>query len=368
MSAADPTAAIARAVLYEGYVLYPYRPSSLKNRQRWTFGALAPRPAGEGAPAEPWSLQTQVLVEGGAAASVTVRVRFLHLVDRQGADWQEAVEREVALPPLALGAVCAAGREERFWFPGSVDGDRRQEAVAGAVEVHAMPLGEDDLVQLTVAVHNLSDADAAALRLMASTHTALEVDGGAFVSLMDPPDAHRAAAEACVNVGAWPVLVGPPGTRTAMLSAPIILYDHPEVAPESQGDFFDGTEIDEMLALRVMTLTDDEKAAAMACDPRVRALVERVEAMQTDDLLRLHGALRHMRTGARVRLRPRRRADAFDIALDGKTATVVALEQDQDGRTLLGVAVDDDPGRDLAAAGLPGHRFFFRIDEVELLP
>src|SRR6478672_10475486 len=89
---------VADAVLYEGYLLYPYRPSSVKNRQRWTFGGLFPRdcdPARSGA--EPSALQCECVAEGGPDAAVRVRVRFLHLIQRTlgGQVWQEAEDREV---------------------------------------------------------------------------------------------------------------------------------------------------------------------------------------------------------------------------------------------------------------------------------
>jgi hypothetical protein len=68
-----------------------------------------------------------------------------------------------------------------------------------------------------------------------------------------------------------------------------------------------------------------------------------------------------------VRLRPLGRADIFDIALGGKTATVVSIERDFENRIYLAVVVDDDPGKDLGHSGKPGHRFFYGVDEVELL-
>ena len=74
-----------------------------------------------------------------------------------------------------------------------------------------------------------------------------------------------------------------------------------------------------------------------------------------------------LQPGARVRLRPRDGADAFDVLLRGRSATIESIEQDIEGRIYLCVTVDDDPGRDLGASGLPGHRFFFRIEEVEPL-
>ena len=76
-----------------------------------------------------------------------------------------------------------------------------------------------------------------------------------------------------------------------------------------------------------------------------------------------------LRPGDRVRLCPLGRADIMDLALEGKTATIAAIEQDFEDRIYLAVTVDDDPGRDFGELKQPGHRFFFGIDEVEpLLP
>ena len=93
---------------------------------------------------------------------------------------------------------------------------------------------------------------------------------GEFVSLLEPPPEFQEAAAACSNVGTWPVLAGEPGQRDTVLSSPIILYDYPQIAPESPGDLFDGTEIDEILSLRILTLTDEEKSA-MRRSRRARA-------------------------------------------------------------------------------------------------
>jgi hypothetical protein len=214
------------------------------------------------------------------------------------------------------------------------------------------------------------------------------VTDGELVSLVDPPPALRAAADACRNAGAWPVLVGPAGAHDTALCAPIILPDYPEVAPESPGDLFDGLEIDEILSLRILTLTDEERAEASR-DPRVAALIARTQSLDPEALGRLHGALREPRgdlprhdappralrigdtevgPGARVVLRPQRRSDILDLVLAGRAATVVSVEQDWDGQSYVTVTVDDDPGRDLGAEGKPGHRFFFAPDEVEPVP
>jgi hypothetical protein len=375
MDAAD---LIARTVLYEGYILYPYRPTALKNRHRWSPGGLAP---GGGAGS---ALRAECLVLGDESAVLSVRVRFLHPQAREGGGLppaQEAAEREVEVPALTL-VEFVTPRQLVFEFPAGVERDgevrRTRQAVAGVVSVSAERL-PGQVFRVAVRVVNNTPRPPAAgraaedLRTLASAHVLLRVHRGEFVSLTDPPDDLRPAAAGCRNEGVWPVLVGDPDARDTVLAPPVILGDFPRVAPESPGDFFDGTEIDEMLALRVLTLTDDEKREVAAADPRARAVLERVEGLCDTRLAGLHGAVRSARPtdarpGDRVRLRPRGRADAFDVLLAGKAATVVSIEEDFEGATHLAVTVDDDPGRDLGGRGMPGHRFFFRPDEVERLP
>lgn len=356
---------IARAVLYEGYVLYPYRADALKNRHRWTVGGLVPRAYGE-RHGEPWSLQAECLVHGDAESRLSVGLRFLRPVGTVA--WQEAVEEQFTVPDVPL--VGQVSQPVPWIYRVGPD----ESPVTAAVEFSAAGVG-DGLFRIRVRVENLSRLDdpdhiardAAMLRGLASAHVVLGVHGGRFVSLTDPPTALKPVAEGCRNVGVWPVLVGDPGRCDTVLASPIILEDFPRVAPESPGDFFDGTEIDEMLALRIRTLTDDEKRQMATLDPRTRALLDRVEGLSDAGLARLHGAGRIPRPGDRVCLRPGGRADAFDLLLAGKAATVASVETDFEGKTYVTVTVDDDPGRDLGTTGMPGHRFFFRPDEVEPL-
>ena len=151
------------------------------------------------------------------------------------------------------------------------------------------------LNQTPVEPERPSVRDELLLRSLVSAHTILRVAGGEFVSLIDPPETLQPAAAACRNLGTWPVLAGEEGTRTTLLSSPIIVYDYPTVAPESPGDFFDGTEMDEMLSLRILTLSDAEKREMGASDERARQLLERTEQLGQADLMRLHGVLRHIR-------------------------------------------------------------------------
>ena len=352
---------IANAVLYEGYLLYPYRPSALKNRQRWTFGVLYPEAfARHQAGHDRFSSQTECLLEYDGDARLAAKVRFLQSVGG------EIVEREVILDDL-LVAGPAAGAAIRFSFP----------PIDGGVEIESAPVVEG-LWRVTLRIVNHTpfgsgDRDDAIPASLLSCHVVLATEHGRFVSLTDPPPAWAGHAEACVNLGMWPVLIGDPGGPGLLLASPIILPDYPGIAPESAGDFFDGTEIDELLSLRVLTLTDAEKDEMRRADDRAEQLLDRTESLSTDDLLAMHGtwrrgaAQRRLQPGQRVRLQPAGRGDILDLVLRGREATIVAVETDLEGRTYLAVTIDSDPGSDLGRQGHPGHRFFFAPDDVEPL-
>lgn len=465
---------VARAVLYEGYVLYPYRASAAKNRVRFQFGVVAPRGYVEAGGSDPWEMQTECLIEPGASPLVDLEVRFLQLQARTveepaGAGgpgvafrpvdflelegerlmpWDEGVERELKVSGIVvrdlvaaereLPLTVAAGREtEELRVPaGSLRGRlvRRRWAIAAKVRLAAAEA--DGLLKLRVRIENLTrwppgppaapgaagapDRDLALRRSLLGAHTLLAVRDGAFVSLLDPPAAAARAAAACANLHAWPVLVGREGSRDVMLSSPIILYDYPAVAPESPGDLCDSTEIDEILMLRVMTLTDEEKREARGTDERARQIVARADDMPPEVFERLHGAVRsllpatpaaapalaaaapaapgtpaiaaelasweaflnppgtpapeeatllvgevRLGKGSRVRLRPSRRADSMDLFLAGRTARVAAVYRDVEDVAYLALTLDDDPAGDLHAH--VGRYFYFYHDEVEPL-
>lgn len=291
---------IADAVLYEGYILYPYRPSAVKNRQRWNFGVVCPESyavAQKGT--ESATMQTQCLIESGSSTAIDVKVRFLHLMLREAGEskWQEAVTREVSLSHVNDGCV-------KFDFPASRTRDeggivRTQQAIAGEIEVSTSKIAES-VMKLAVTIRNLTglnDAaersrDDALMRSFVSTHTILETQEGSFVSLLDPPAELKAAASGCTNTGTYPVLIGDEGDRNCMLSSPIILYDYPQIAPQSAGDLFDGTEIDEILTLRIMSLTDEEKTEMRNADALARQLLERTESLSAAQLMNLHGVMK----------------------------------------------------------------------------
>lgn len=291
---------IAAAVLYEGYLLYPYRASAIKNRQRWNFGVLFPRAFAENSGNDAWSMQTECLLRAGDDAQFSVRVRFLHLLpepaNRRAA--QGAKEREIALDTFRISALANATRRQRIEFPAEPD----HQALSATIEAKAEPV-QSGVYRLRVTVYNSTSSEAsvrdqALLEAMVSTHTILGIEGGQFISVLDPPDELREATDCCRNLGTWPVLAGEEGSCDAMLSSPIILYDYPQIAPESPGPLFDGGEIDEILTLRIMTLTEDEKIEMAQADERTREILERTEALPPEHLLKLHGVLRGLSASA----------------------------------------------------------------------
>jgi hypothetical protein len=306
----DPIRAIADAVLYEGYILWPYRRSALKNQRRFTFGGVYPPAHSAEHPDDPCAMRTEVLVTGGGEVEVTVR--FLQVVERTVLEaagrpvdqlevdgepyltWEEAVEREVRGPgPIAIAA--GSEREEIDRGRGSVVRD--WEALQGAVDVATAPAAPD-VRRLVVTVRNETPfaqsgtREAALKRTFCSTHTLLHIESGEFVSMADPPPELAELAASCANLGTWPTLVGEPGDRRTVLSSPIILDDYPRIAPESPGDLFDGGEIDQLLILNILAMTDEEKAEMAASDPRAREILERTEALTPAELMALHGTIR----------------------------------------------------------------------------
>lgn len=297
--------AIARTLLYEGYLLYPYRRSAVKNRHRFNFGVLYPRDycASEAATSLPdassggdrWFLQTECPVQGSGDTQLEVSVRYLQLMADAESDpgpaEQRAVELGVALVSATLGELSGSSRRRVF-------GDA---VVSGDAEICAEEV-RSGIYKVSVRVANAGRLDEAAparesalLRSLVSAHVVLDVDGGSLVSLLDAPDDCRDVVGECQNLGVWPVLVGEPGSHACMLASPIVLYDYPQIAPESAGDLFDGTEIDEILALRILTLTDDEKREVRLGDARAREILERTESLPPEHWARLHGAVRGLR-------------------------------------------------------------------------
>ena len=339
---------IVAATLYEGYILYPYRATSVKNQMRWTFGGVYPRAYSEASGgAEPHVATTECLLRGDDAATVEVRVRFLHVVTRNVArlstplpeppaalpqdlerlpsldvdgvthrSWEEAAERELDTGTRTLGSLLAQPQRLSLRVPAGTEVEwlraaggavtaallREHEPLEVRVDIRA-ERATGDIARVRVSISNVTEVDAAQiadrntalLHALVSTHAILGTAHGQWLSLADPPDDATPAAASCLNAGLWPALVGEPGSSDTILASPIILEDHPQLAPESPGDLFDATEIDEILSLRILTLTDDEKREMRSADERARAMLDRTERLTQDDFMRMHGAVRSSR-------------------------------------------------------------------------
>jgi len=329
---------IANAVLFEGYLLYPYRHSAIKNRQRWTIGVVYPQEYSEAnGGIEPWIMRTECLItgQGSEDTSLDIHVRFLHLLQRSimqptiavplqaqsdalpASEWslasrlahesfEEGIERQISIENVSMRDLMTGPRLVQIDFPAQCLVEdvivREQRPIAGAIRLSAEAVGED-LFKLSIQIENTTPEtgilanrhNEALLQSFVSTHTILQVNGGEFISLLEPPEAMQAAVQACQNLRTWPVLVGSEGERDALLSSPIILYDYPQIAPESPGSLFDGTEIDEILTLRILTLTDEEKEEMRQGDVRAREILERTEALTPEQFMKLHGTIRSLR-------------------------------------------------------------------------
>jgi hypothetical protein len=272
----DSVRAVADAVLYEGYVLWPYRRSAMKNQQRWTFGGVYPPAWNAEHPDDRCVVRAECAWEG----DVDVRVRFLHVVRRQveiGGEpvdeavvdgervlsWEEATEREVGPGPISI-----PGGSHRDELGDGVAVVRSWHGVDGFVEV-----GDGSIVVRNETPFAGGTRQDALARTFCSLHA--ELHAAAF-----DPDSRS-------GDGLWPVLVD----ESTVLASPIILDDYPKIAPESPGDLFDGGEIDQLLVLNILAMTDEEKDEMRATDPRVRAILERTEALTPDDLMQLHGRI-----------------------------------------------------------------------------
>jgi hypothetical protein len=450
---------VADAVLYEGYLLYPYRASSPKNQVRWQFGVLGPEGAAVAGAGEETSMAAEVVVESRPSAAIDMYVRLLQVQARvvqgrtedgweaveelvvDGTRWipfHEAVAREIPLVDVRLDEV-AEGKVLHVSVPAGEDIEELREdgrlvgrlvrsrwALQGTVTVTSRPGMDPRLVVLGIRIDNRTvwttgdvpgwtARDVAARHSFVGTHLLISAAGTRFVSLLDGPAWADADTSTCIQLRCWPVMVADDDGVDAVLVSPIVLGDYPTIAPESAGDLFDATEIDEILTLRVMTMTEREKAEARGTDPRAAAILARCDAMSDDAMARLHGTRRpsdgepdmrdvlvesletvpvygddvpwwdegqdaqaqpeqdavvvngvRVAKGSRVLLRPSRQADAQDLFLAGQTALVARVYFDVDGDTHVAVILEDDPGRDLYDT--TGRFYYFGPEEIEPLP
>ncbi|GLY88653.1 hypothetical protein [Actinoallomurus iriomotensis] len=334
MSDLEAARAVADAVLYDGGRRSP-------DAAGRPLGLLVP--PGFIAAEEPSAAQTECLLDGVEGA-LHVRPRFLHVRTRTAegaAPYDEAAERELDLVwPLADLLAGEQRHEERI--PGgreNADGViRAWEPLDVRIRASAERLpGPYGVVRLRLRLENISgwtgeERSEALRRSLVAAHALLGRTGGVFLSLADPPEWARPYAEGCANLRAWPVLVA----DDLVLSSPIILPDRPRVAAERSG-------------AHPVTLTDRPGEDAPV-------------SPETD---RITIAGHEVGRGSKVRLAPGGRADAQDMFVAGRTATVEAVLFDVDGSRHLAVTVDDDPGTDLRRA--QGRYWYFGPEDVEPL-
>jgi hypothetical protein len=369
------------SLLYEGYALYPYTPGATKNATPTPFGIVYPPVYAKMLDTTFDYLDLCCVATGPADAVVAGEVRFL----ASSGDGHQAQPHTITLPGVMLGALAYEPAIKQATVACADGTTLRYEARLDATEL------EDGEYEVSLCVENRTlvssglDRGGALRRSLLSTHPVLTIAGGRFVSVLDRP---------CESVNTFPVLALP--DDTAIVGAAIVLPDHPQIAPESRGGLFDSTEIEEALLLHVQVLSDAERAEIAEADPAVREMIERAAAATPEEIVSLHGRVTirdpettepprepewltdprageevaqvggiTFRRGAHVVLHPRPDADFHARMLDGRRATLERIFTDYDGRTHLGVTIDDDPGQELMRE--TGRYLFFFAEEVEVL-
>lgn len=364
----DQLEQLVDSLLWEGYALYPYTPGATKNATPTPFGIVYPPVYAAECPGAFDHARLECVAEPGPDATLTATLRYLA---PQG-ERHKAAERRVELGPIPLG--------ERVTT--QFDG--------GRLTLRSERRGDGSAV-VRCCVHNSTEAPAglgragALARSLISTQLVVRISTGRFRSPLD-------SAPASVNT--YPVLAT--DGDDAVLGTSYVLPDHPQIAPESRGALFDSTEIEEALLLHVQVLSDGERAEIDRADPAVREMIARAAAATPEDIIALHGRVEirdpvtdappteppglpdptagepeaivdgvRFARGGKVVIRPGPDADIQARMLDGRTATIERILTDYDGKTHLGVTIDDDPGQDLMRE--TGRLLYFFAPEVEVI-
>ncbi len=348
------------SLLFEGYALYPYTPGATKNATPTPFGIVYPRDYAQNETHAFDRMQMQFVVDVDAV--VTGEVRFL----QASGEKHRAIERRVQ---LGVSPARVSFEFDELEGIAEIDTDTLPDGrgrVTLRVE-NVTPLSEEE---------STGDRKDALLKSMLSTHLLAQTEGGA--KIVSPLERGDDGVAGCCQVNTWPVLASP--ADDAILAPTIMLPEHPEIAPESVNDFFDGTEIEEALVLHIQALSDQEREEISAQDPKVREMLARADATTPQQLMDLHGRVRledppgerevtfegvTYRRGQKVILHPPPSADVYDKMLDGRRATIHRLFLRVDDRLHLGVTVDDDPMQEIL--GESGRFLFFFAEEVEVV-
>ncbi|GAB3293445.1 hypothetical protein [Parasphingorhabdus pacifica] len=289
---------VADAVLYAGYLRHPQLVPTGQYRPQWQFGVLVPPGFAREDEGESSEARTECVLESSDAAGLHVRVRFLHVqqkqvqnVDREPVEaivvdgqevrtWEESVEQERSFS-LSLGVLL---RESRY-FPIDVDGAEIAEdirdslgRVRGGIVRRRRPLHAGlwveaeriagvrgamrvrAIVRNQTAVPSSNPGDVQVSRhALVAAHLLLGAESGVFVSQVEPPGWARRTVEQCRNVRCWPVLLGGTERSSVVLSAPVILNDNPTVGPKTGPPAPEVTELADFPAVAgEVRLTEEE--------------------------------------------------------------------------------------------------------------
>ncbi len=369
------------SLLYEGYALYPYTPGAVKNATPTPFGIVYPPAYASGQASTFDHLELRCALAAPPDAVLRAEVRFLIA----GGERHQAAPQRVELPGAMVGALAAAPAAKEVRVRG-----RAGPPVVVGMALRAAPV-EDGLHEVALRIENRTvvrsglDRGGALARSLISTHPIVAVAGGRFISPLE---------RSCESVNTFPVLASL--RDDVLLGSAIALPDHPQIAPESRGSLFDGTEIEEALLLHVQALSEGERAEIEGQDPAVREMVARAAGTTPEEIVALHGRVtlrdpqtdepppeppglidprageeqvdvgsRSFRRGGKVVLKPGADADLHARLLDGRTATIERIFTDYDGKTHLGLTIDDDPGQDLMRD--TGRYLYFFAHEVEVI-
>ncbi|MGI8952070.1 MAG: hypothetical protein ACR2FN_10845 [Chitinophagaceae bacterium] len=331
---------ITQTLLYEGYALYPYHRSAIKNQKPIPFGVVFPQQYNIYNEHSHSKMQTQCIVTGSDNLQINISVRFLHLlkveifekdlqqktsesdfvqvhnVSLNGkiyqAGWQ-TIERKISTGNLQISQLIKNRKVIFIKFDKVYDttniSDENGETVAkqinsvsqikGTIIVEAESVkNTQNAFRITVTVTNTTPfenteaitRDEVLTQSFLSTHIILNTSDGQFISHQDPDEKWKTVIDECANINTWPILIDE--ANTTLLSSPIILYDHPQINPQSHGDLFDSTEIEEALLLHVNLLSDEEKKRISQSDEKLQAMLKKVGEITPEELINFHSGLK----------------------------------------------------------------------------
>ena len=336
-------AVLTRSILYEGYSLYPYYRSAVKNQMPVPFGVIFPQDYAAFHEHAPSRIQSECIIAGISNPSVTIQVRFLQVrktevFEKRTGDGENgefiAVARTEVNDRCLESGWQTIERNHSFecraadlinrckilpvafdsWNEGEMIFNADKKVVAKLVTTvsatqgmigFAMELieGKSDAYRLTVVVTNATHIDQAATisrdavlgQSFLSSNIVFKTGEAQFISHLDPPSQWQSAIDACRNIHTWPIIVD--DDNRALLSSPIILNDHPQINPQSAGDLFDSTEIEEALLLHVNLLSEQEKERICSNDPKLQAMLNKVSSLTPGDLSSYHSMMKEDRPG-----------------------------------------------------------------------